>query len=173
MGFCFKRKESVPKGVKRLAVERIDAALGSLKDHPGADAVHGVRKDIKKVRAVLRLARERIPKTAYRRQTELLRKAADQLAPTRDAYVKGAALRNLSKHFRGHLYRGDLRPLRKHFDGDLAQAEKRFAKKKSASKVKCLLKRIPKELERLSFDAKGWKTISPGVENAFARGRQD
>jgi CHAD domain len=80
MGFCFKRKEGVRKGVKRLAKSRISAALGSLKDHRDAEAVHGVRKDIKKIRAVLRLARERLSQKKYRRQNKLLRKAAGELA---------------------------------------------------------------------------------------------
>jgi CHAD domain-containing protein len=172
MSFCFKRKEAVPQGVRRLAAERIEAALDSLKDYRSAESVHGVRKDIKRVRAVLRLARERIPKKAYRRQTELLRKAADRLAPTRDAYVKGAALRDLRAHFQGQLGRGAFRELRKQMEGDLAQAEKRFARKKSARKVKQLLKRMPKELESLEFDAKGWNAIAPGLKTAFARGRE-
>src|SRR5690242_1783369 len=98
MSFRFRRKESVPKGLRRVAEERIESALSLLKDHHRPESVHAVRKDIKKVRAVLRLVRARIPSKAYRRQTDLLRKAADRLAGPRDAYVKGAALRNLSKH---------------------------------------------------------------------------
>jgi CHAD domain-containing protein len=171
MAFCFRRKEAVPKAVRRLAAERIRAALESLKDYRRAESVHGVRKDIKKVRAVLRLARGRIPKKAYRRQTQLLRKAADQLAPTRDAFVKGAALKNLSDHFHDQLGGLALRRLRKQFEGDLAHAEKRFARKKSAHKVKRLLERIPRELATVKLDAKGWKAIAPGIETAFARGR--
>jgi CHAD domain len=121
--FCFKRKEAVPQGVRRLAAERIEAALDSLKDYRSAESVRGVRKDIKRVRAVLRLARERIPKKAYRRQTEWLREAADRLAPTRDAYVKGAALRNLREHFHDQLGHAAFRQLRKQMEGDLVQAD--------------------------------------------------
>jgi CHAD domain-containing protein len=172
MGFRFKRKEPVPKGVRRLATERIKAALESLKDFRRAEAVHGVRKDIKKVRAVLRLARYRIPKKAYRRQTDLLRKAADRLAPTRDAYVRGAALRKLHKHFHAQLGHGAIRKLRKEMEGDLADAEKRFVRKKGARKIKELLKRIPDELDHLKFEAKGWETIAPGLQVAYARGRE-
>jgi CHAD domain-containing protein len=171
MGFCFKRKEAVPKGVRRLAEERIKAALASLQDCRRAEAVHGVRKDIKKARAVLRLARERMPKKAYRRQTELLREAAERLAPTRDAYVKGAALRNLKEHFQGQLGRRAFRQLRAQMEGDLALAEKRFARSKGARKIKQLLKRIPKEIEALELDAKGWDAIAPGLKAAFAEGR--
>jgi CHAD domain-containing protein len=172
MSFCFRRKEAVPKGLRRLAAERIEAALEALKDCGSARSVHSVRKDIKKVRAVLRLARERIPRKSYRRPTELLRKAANRLAPTRDAYVKKAALSNLNDLFRDQLGRGVYRQLRRQMQADLAKAEKRFARKNSARKVKRLLKQIPKELRCVEFDAKGWDAISPGVKTAFARGRE-
>ena len=55
MAYRFKKKESVAKAVKRLGRERIEHALECLKDANRAEAVHGVRKDIKKTRAVLRL----------------------------------------------------------------------------------------------------------------------
>jgi CHAD domain-containing protein len=172
MSFCFKRNESVPSGLKRLAEERVEAALGLLRHHRRPEAVHGVRKDIKKIRAVLRLARERIPKKSYRRQTKLLRKAADRLAGTRDAYVKGTALRRLRSRFQDQLDGRALRPLREQLDTDLAHAEDRFVRKKHATQVRRLLKRIPKELDGLELDEKGWDAISAGVKMAFAAGRQ-
>jgi CHAD domain-containing protein len=118
------------------------------------------------------LARKRISKNAYHRQTELLRKAADRLAPTRDADVKGAALEELSRDVQDQLGRGALRKLRQRLEGDLVRAEKRFERKKGASKVKRLLKQIPKELDCLRFEGKGWSALSPGVKAAFSRGRQ-
>ena len=159
MAFCFKRKEAVPEGVRRLAVERIEAALESLKDCRGPEAVHGVRKDIKKVRAVLRLARERMPGKAYRQQTKLLRKAAERLAPTRDAYVKGEALKSLRGHLNGHAGRGAIRRLRKQMKSSLAQAEKQFVRKNGVRKLKKLLQRVPGEIESLKLEAKGWDLI--------------
>src|SRR5690349_17882547 len=130
MGFCFKRNESVPTGMKRLASERIEAALQSLKDGPKLKSVHAVRKDIKQARAVLRLARKRIPKKIYRRNNQLLRKAADQLAPTRDAYVKRAALQELGEQF--HLRDGVLLAIREQLQSELTRARKQLARKKSA-----------------------------------------
>jgi CHAD domain-containing protein len=172
MGFCFKRKEAVPKGVRRLAAERIEAALESLKDYRRPGAIHGVRKDIKKVRAVLRLAKERIPKKVYRRQNKVLRKAAQRLAPTRDAYVKGAALRSLSEHSNGQLAGKVFRQLQKQMEIDLAQTQKRFVRKKEARKIKELLQRLPKQIEDLEFDGKGWNVIAPGLRTAFSRGQE-
>src|ERR1051326_7313313 len=136
MAFCFKRKEPVRKGIRRLATERLKSALECLKDIRRAEAVHEVRKDIKKVRSIFKLARADMPQKSYRRQTKILRKAAGELAATRDAYVKGSALEHLSDHFDGHLRPRTLRQLRKAFAADTAKAQRRFAKKRRERKVK-------------------------------------
>ena len=49
------RRESVSKAVRRLGRGRIRDALECLKDCDRAEAIHCSRKDIKKVRAVLRM----------------------------------------------------------------------------------------------------------------------
>ena len=62
MSFRFKKKESISKAVHRLTAGRIEDALGCLEHCDHAEAIHCARKDIKKVRAVLRLVRTRIRK---------------------------------------------------------------------------------------------------------------
>src|SRR5437879_5051591 len=108
MAFCFKRKESVAKGIRRMCRERIEAALESLKHCQQAEAIHCVRKDIKKVRASLRLVRDAIPQKAFRQLTKMLRESASHLSPTRDAHVKIKAFKNLVQHFRPELGPGAL-----------------------------------------------------------------
>jgi CHAD domain-containing protein len=173
MAFEFKRKEPVRKGIRRLATERIESALECLKDVRRAEAVHEVRKDIKKVRSILKLARADMPKKAYNCQTDILRKTAGELAATRDAYVKGSAFEHLSDHFDGHLRPRTLRHLRKAFAGDLAKAQRQFTKKRRAVKVKQGLRRIHKQLDDVELTAKGWKALRAGVKTAYARGRRD
>src|SRR5687767_9950738 len=112
MAFCFKRKESVSKGIQRVGRERIANALECLKDCRRAEAIHCARKDIKKVRAALRLVRAQISKKAFRRQIRLMRQAASLLAAPRDSFVKVKTLRNLTRHFKGQLAPGALRHVR-------------------------------------------------------------
>ncbi len=130
MAFCFKRKESVSKAVRRVGRERIESALDRLKNWRRADAIHGVRKDIKKVRAVLRLVRARITKKAYDRLTGLLRKAAKPLAPSRDASVKIKTLGDLTRRYKGRITPVALRPLRVALRNAANEATNRFVKEK-------------------------------------------
>src|SRR5262245_42922533 len=112
MAFCFKRKESVTKGIARLACERIENALDCVKDFEKPDAIHGARKEIKKAKAVLRLARASISKKEYRRAAKRLRKASRFLAPMRDAEVKATTLRQVTRRFKGQLAPGPFRAAR-------------------------------------------------------------
>jgi hypothetical protein len=57
MPFRFKKRESVAKAVRRLCCERLDDALETLEKGAKFEAVHGVRKEIKKLRAVLNIRR--------------------------------------------------------------------------------------------------------------------
>jgi hypothetical protein len=90
MASCFERIESVPNAIRRLGRERMTHGLGCLKTCDGADAIHCVRTDIKKTRAVVRLIRSRITKKKFRRLTTSLQKAASLLAGPRD----------LARHFK-------------------------------------------------------------------------
>src|SRR6185503_7855163 len=163
MAFCFKRKESVAKAIRRVGRERIEDALECLKDCRQPEAIHCARKDIKKTRAVLRLVRTRIRKKAYCRQTDLLREAADDLSSARDAYVNAKALRDLAAHFKGQLAPGALRHVRATLRNAADEEAKRFSKEKTARSVKRVLRRVAKKVDGLRVSGKGWKAICPGV----------
>src|SRR5438132_267041 len=126
MAFCFKKKESVSKGIRRLGRKRVEKALECLKECRHAEAIHCARKNIKKVRAALRLVQSRIRKKEFCRLTKLLRQAAKHLAGPRDAYIKAKTLRDLAQHFKGQLAPGALRHVRATLRNGSNEAMKRF-----------------------------------------------
>ena len=170
MAFYFKRKESVAKAIRRLGRERIKSALDCLKDCSRAPAIHGARKDIKKARAVLRVAHINIARKDFRWITKLLRKAAGHLAGPRDAYVKARTLKNLVLHFKGQLAPGALRHVRSELHRASAEEMKRFAKEGHAKSVERILQRTAKEFDDRDISGKGWKVIGPGVKSAYSEG---
>lgn len=172
MAYHFKRKEPVAKAVRRLGRERIEHALDCLHASNRAEAVHCTRKEIKKARAVLRLARTRIPKKEFRRLTGMLRKASKCLAAARDAYIKAQTLRKLTRHFKGQLAPGALRHIRAALRKNSAQEMSRFVDEKTADAVERILRREMRALKRLRVRGKGWKALSPGLEAAYRRGRR-
>ena len=172
MAFQFERKEAVKRGIRRLTEELIEDALDCLSQSRRPEAIHGVRKNIKKARAVLRMIRRNVPRKTYNRQIALLKEAAILLSAARDAYVKGAALENLTQSFKGQLPSNVFGRLADQLRGDLQQETRRFLKNKSASAVKRVLRRVPRGLDSLDLDAKGWKAIGPGIRSAYASGQR-
>ena len=172
MAFCFKKRESVPKGVRRLGRERIDNVFKCLKKPRRAEAIHAARKDIKKVRAVLRLVRTKIRKKDYNRLLDHLREAANQLAAPRDAYVRTTTLRNLSRRYKNQLKAGALRHVQLELQLSYDDEMKRFTKEKAAKAVERMRRRVAREWDRLKVDGKGWKALCPGVNAAYTRGQE-
>ncbi|MGN6275719.1 MAG: CHAD domain-containing protein [Solirubrobacterales bacterium] len=95
------RDEELGEGLKRVAAGRVEEAIGRLRgirsgEVDPADAVHGARKDMKKLRTVLRLLRAELPEDLYRAEMRCYREAARALSAARDAEVKLATLDDLA-----------------------------------------------------------------------------
>ena len=83
--------------VRGAACDEIADALNALWEQrqPNDEAMHQVRKDLKRARAALRLLREAVGEAAYARENTELRDAARPLAGVRDATVALGILREL------------------------------------------------------------------------------
>ena len=77
--------ETVQSGVRRISAEQLDRALHELSTASTSEAVHQVRKRMKKVRALLRLVRKSFP--AYAEENAALRDIQKSLGPLREAKV--------------------------------------------------------------------------------------
>ena len=102
MAFRFRHSETAEDGIRRIAAERLDAALeriDGLGDLPADEveaAVHDVRKRTKEVRGVLRLVRPVLGKE-YGRCNRPLREGAGALAALRDAQALSATFADLRR----------------------------------------------------------------------------
>jgi CHAD domain-containing protein len=80
----------VPDALRAVLVERLEHAHNALRDadpDDAATAIHSARKDIKKARALLRLARPDLPEETYRGENDALREIARSLTAAREADV--------------------------------------------------------------------------------------
>ncbi len=96
--FRLQRDEPVGKGIARMAHGRIAHALeelGGTTDSTPEEAVHEARKDVKKLRALLRLVRSTTNARVRTRENEALRDIARALSGVRDADVMLATLAGL------------------------------------------------------------------------------
>jgi CHAD domain-containing protein len=82
----------VPSAVRAVALERFDHAIAAVRDDGD---VHEARKDLKKLRSLLRLCRDGMPAGERRAINATLRDIGARLAGAREADVAVATLRSL------------------------------------------------------------------------------
>jgi CHAD domain-containing protein len=170
MPFRFKKKESVARAVRRLCAERLDDALETLDRGARLQTVHEVRKEIKKLRSVLRLIRRQIGKSAYSEHARALRQAANLLTDFRDAQVKLNAFDGLVKYFHGKLPSHPFPEIKAALQKNCRAEERKLAH--SVVSLKGILTTSKKRLDDLNIEASGWKVIAPGLKRIYSHGRQ-
>ena len=171
------REESAADGVRRVAAARAEKAAKRLREAGGEDraaAIHGARKDLKKVRAVLRLVRDELGKKAYRAENRRYRDAGRLLAESRDAGVKLETLAALRGHF-GAAFPASLAPAwaaaleadRGRIEGASAAAETEQTEEAAAA-ITAAAARIP----AWELGAGSWALIEPGLTRSYRGGRE-
>lgn len=81
--------EAPETGLRRIVLEKIAETIALLTASSGPEAVHDVRKAIKRIRATLRLARPALEPGAYRSENYRFRDLGRLLAGLRDSVVVG------------------------------------------------------------------------------------
>jgi CHAD domain-containing protein len=170
MSFQFKPDESVARGVKRIIRKELDAILEQLTGptgEPDEEVVHDVRKGLKKVRAVLKLARKALGTRTYRKENTCLRDAGQPLTSVRDARVLVQTLDGLG----GRVSAKRLAAIR---EGLLAheqevrlqvlEGEGAFAAAADAARA------VRGRAKRWGFDRGGWSAVGPGLERTYRDG---
>jgi CHAD domain-containing protein len=170
MPFQFKKRESVTKAVRRLCCERLDDALELLENGKHYDAVHDVRKEIKKLRAVLRLVRLGIGETAYAEATGALRAAADRLNAMRDAQVRLAALESIAERSNGRFPRQSLPKIQNALRENCRAEERKLGETLDLTKQFLLGARL--QFGSLKVKPNSWKVLGPGLKKIYSRGRK-
>jgi len=146
MAFQFDSDDaSVQAGFRRIARERFESALALAQGAPDAEAVHALRKDIKKLRGLLRLVRPRF--RDYGRANATLRKAATQLSELRDAEVMLATLDKLIPALESAV---EPAPIRAKLEADVARL-------RDPGALASATVRLGQALEGMRDDAADWR----------------
>jgi CHAD domain-containing protein len=107
----------VGDALRAVLVERMEHAHDALRDAgpddaATAEAVHSARKDIKKARALLRLARPDLPEATYRSENDALRDIARSLTAAREADVLAETFELVATRLVGRVPEPELDALR-------------------------------------------------------------
>ena len=161
--------EPLPEGVARVARGRFDHAIEELDGSSGsapAEAVHNARKDIKKLRSLIRLVRGELGPALASAENAALRDTATLLAGARDADVMVETLDGLELPLAAY---GRLRQaLEAHrirtAGGSRGPAAAQAIEALSAARARV----VDWPLERDRF-----AVVGPGLRRAYRRGRRE
>jgi CHAD domain-containing protein len=166
MPFRFKKSESPAKAVRRVSRERISVARERLREGGHPAAIHDVRREIKKLRAIFRLARDGARHGKYRKSVKSLRAAAGYLAAPRDARVRLKAFEKLA---------GDearrFPEIEKKLRAHCRRETRRFRRNDIIAAADRILRQIDRRVGGLKMKTSGWPAIEPGLKESYVHGQ--
>jgi CHAD domain-containing protein len=171
--FRFTPGEPVPEEVRRVARGRIDHALDELRgksDSTREEAVHEARKDMKKLRALLRLVRGELGDRVYARENACFRDTARELAGVRDADVMLATLGDLEQRY------GELPEASRRLRPALVAHRFRASAGSLKPAAKVALETLAEARERVAewpLEADGFDAFEEGLWRVYRQGRRD
>ena len=168
--------EPAPTGLKRIAAGRAERArehLGEVEQEGGA-AVHAARKDLKKLRSVLRLVRDELGEKSYRAQNRRFRDAGRLLSDTRDAEIKVETLDDLERRFGEEFPAAGAEHWRRDLEREryAAAADSGGEVAERVEEAVAMIDAGRAELAAWELGRDSWKLVAPGLLAAYAGGRE-
>jgi CHAD domain-containing protein len=164
--YRLKKREPVPEGIARIARGRIDHALEALKD-ASEEGVHDARKDMKKLRALLRLVRGEIGEEVFRREADTFRDAARELSGVRDADVMLATVADLEER-----YEAEVGPVRQAVEAHRIRTTG-GGRERAAQAATEILSEARGRVDDWPLERDGFAVFEDGLRRTYRRGRRD
>jgi CHAD domain-containing protein len=170
--YRLKRGEPVPEGIARIARGRIDHAIDALGDESDpVEGVHDARKDMKKLRALLRLVRGEIGEETFRRESDCFRDAARELSGVRDADVMLATLGDLEERYPDDLPADAAGGLRQALEAHRLRTTG-GGRAQAAKTVVAVLTEARGRVADWPLERDGFEPLEAGLRRTYRRGRR-
>ena len=161
----------VEDALRAVAAERLEKGAALLRDEPDpVTAVHGARKNLKKTRSLLRLARPALPAKAYRRENDRLRDVARSISGARDADVLVETLDGLAEHLVGRVPEEAVAELRARLV-EAAEQSRQATHGAVSRETAGVLEAAAQRTAEWPLARADRRTLRAGSARAYARGR--
>jgi CHAD domain-containing protein len=170
--YRLRKKESLGEGMRRIALGRIDHARDELRGGASdrATAVHEARKDLKKLRAVLRLVRDELGEEDYRDQNRRFRDFGRALSGARDAQVRLETLNELLERSGNRLESSGVSEFRNGLETEREQ-QAAAVDDRVLERVAAQLDAAREEVSAWPLEGDDWNIVGPGLRRVYRRGR--
>jgi CHAD domain-containing protein len=171
MGYSFTDHETVPEGMKRMACELLDKAIERAK--PAGknrdEAIHDARVAVKKLRALLRLARTKSNEDVFAKEICCHRKAGRLLSEVRDVTVMVAAFDGLTERYSDQLSSNAFTELRKPLIR--RRNTQRSDEARALAEMARMLTAARSRVAKWPMDDDGFGTLRQGLKRSYRKGR--
>ena len=174
MSFEFKRDETIERALRRIFREEIDgiqSALTGRKRLSRDEAVHDSRKRLKKVRALLRLARDALCRKERRVEDAVLRDAGRALSDSRDAKALLDALDQLRESTGHKITPETFTAVRVKLLARRRMASKQQKEHQTGDVVKCL-HAAQRRMRHCEIHGNGFTVLHGGLKRIYRQGRE-
>ena len=171
MAYRLSFAEDVSSTLRETARGQLVEAAALL-DDTAADpviAIHDARKDLKKTRSLLRLARPALGRKTYRAENDALRDAGLALSGARDADVLVETVDKLAARFVGQLPASDFASVREALAQE-ARSEGGAAATPDRAAVAALLRDAAERAASWPVERAEWEDLLDGAGSAYSRG---
>jgi|WetSurMetagenome_2_1015567.scaffolds.fasta_scaffold35266_3 CHAD domain-containing protein len=175
MSFELDRKESVPNGIRRIIAEQIEDSLKTLRRKTGtsAEAIHTVRKQLKEVRAALRLVRYEVGEDLFRRENAIFRDATQPLSEVRDADVMTNTLDQLLRHPSCTVHADAFKSLRQALYKRRREIRRNaLGRQFPMNRIAETLQKASERIKKLPIRHNGWKAVKSGLGRSYQQSRE-
>jgi CHAD domain-containing protein len=166
--------EAGTRGARRIARHRVESALEILgRKSPADPAVHAARKELKKARATLRLLRDVLGTSTYKKENAALRDAARPLSELRDGQVLLDALSSLIEHHGASASQWPLESFERVLSRRRGELRESILGQPGALQGACkILRAARSRSEHWHVGRHGWSALGPGLKRTYSQGRR-
>jgi CHAD domain-containing protein len=167
-----RRDETGTHGARRIVRHQLSDALDYLDGKKlGDEQVHCARKQLKKARATLRLLRDALGDSIYRRENLILRDVARPLSEIRDSKVLLDTLEKLVNRYGAVARAIPLDEFRKALRRDRLRS-RRALTEASSRPIRAALRQVHERCARWRVGDAGWRVIGSGLTRIYGKGRE-
>ncbi|MCB7479722.1 CHAD domain-containing protein [Christiangramia sediminis] len=172
MVYKLNKEKSLIKNISSIANEEIEASLEALETLNIHEAIHDIRKRLKKLRALCRLVRDEMGEDNYKSINIYFRDLGKEISDFRDLTAHLETLEMLNERFGKYLYVNFFRTFSKQIEEEREQMENNLRSQNFFSEhlVK-KLKKAKQELTSWPVESNNIDIILPSIERVYKRGQ--
>lgn len=170
MSYRFELRDGIASSFGRIVAEQIDRVLSELQSGDGKPtAIHESRKSLKRVRALLRLARPAIGEQAFKSENARFREIGALFSNDRDRHVLLETARGTAA-IMGARHKKPFAAITSELS--TAPAPPEFDTKDAAKQAVASLKSARRDVTKLAFSPNSFEALQSGLERSYRIGRR-